>query len=286
MRSATQLLRSIGDVERHVAHRAVGGDPARRRDAAVDDDLDRHLARVARARRARALQIPVRLSWSSGSRRSASSGCSGSRAATCAVTRHRPRPRQTDLAVARADVDAVDAEVDQVALAVGRRRSVRCGCPPPSDRSRARIELDVAAAQSDAVAVDAREVGLAADAGAEARVERVVPDVQLPRRRRVDGGDEVDGVVRHVDDVLVGADAVEARHLRTSGVVVSFTSRPQPECAKPTTAPCALAHCRIGRSSVGQSLERLHARDSPDPSGAAAPDGRRGSSGKPDTSTS
>ena len=35
------------------------------------------------------------------------------------------------------------------------------------------------------------------------------------------------------------------------------TSRPQPECAKPTTPPCFLPHCRIGRSQLGQSSIRV-----------------------------
>src|SRR5262245_55356623 len=74
-----------------------------------------------------------------------------------------------------------------------------------------RVELDVAAPQSDAFAVDEREVGLAAYARAEAGVERVVPDVQLPGRRRVNGRNEINRVVRHVNDVFVRADAVESR---------------------------------------------------------------------------
>ncbi len=43
------------------------------------------------------------------------------------------------------------------------------------------------------------------------------------------------------------------RGISCDGIVVSFTSRPKPECAKPTTAPCALAHCRMGSVHVGQS---------------------------------
>src|SRR6185436_12204258 len=71
------------------------------------------------------------------------------------------------------------------------------------------IELDVAAAQADARAVDAGEVGFAADACAEAGVERVIPDVQLPDRRRVYSRDEIHRVVRYVNDVFVRADAVK-----------------------------------------------------------------------------
>ncbi len=52
-------------------------------------------------------------------------------------------------------------------------------------------QLDVGAAQADALAVDAGKVGLAADPGGVAAVERVIPDVQLPDGRRVDGRDEI-----------------------------------------------------------------------------------------------
>src|SRR5690606_28286355 len=51
-----------------------------------------------------------------------------------------------------------------------------------------------------------------ADTAGIAAVERVVPDVQLPDAGRIDGRDEVAGVVHDVHDVLVGADAVEGRH--------------------------------------------------------------------------
>src|SRR5262245_2751178 len=81
------------------------------------------------------------------------------------------------------------------------------------------IELYVRAPDADFLAIDAREIGLATDSRAEAHVERVIPDVQLPDVRRVDGGHEIHGwnrpavpirnLVRHIDDVLVRADAVE-----------------------------------------------------------------------------
>ena len=61
---------------------------------------------------------------------------------------------------------------------------------------------------------DAREIGLARDPRAEPDVQRLVPDVELPKVGRVHGRDEVDGVrVSHVHDVFIGADAVEPGHL-------------------------------------------------------------------------
>ncbi len=77
--------------------------------------------------------------------------------------------------------------------------------------------------EADTLAVDAGEVGLTADAGAEAGVEGVVPDVEFPDRWRVAHGEEVDSgdrpsigardLVGDIDDVLVGADAVETGDL-------------------------------------------------------------------------
>src|SRR5262245_9380714 len=79
------------------------------------------------------------------------------------------------------------------------------------------IELHVRAAESHLFAVDAREIGLSADAGTEAHVECVIPNVQLPHIGRVDRRYEIHGrhrlpvgtwyFVRHVHDVLVRADA-------------------------------------------------------------------------------
>ena len=80
-------------------------------------------------------------------------------------------------------------------------------------------ELHIATSQTHALAVDAGEIGLAAYAGAVAGIERVVPNVQLPRIGRVDGANEVyrgheftiwtRHVVGHVHDVFVGTDAAE-----------------------------------------------------------------------------
>ncbi len=101
----------------------------------------------------------------------------------------------------------------------------------PGVKGQLAIELDVGAAEADPLAVDAREIGLAADAGAEAAVQGVVPDVEFPRVGGVDGGDEIDGwnlfAVRSLDgvgdvhDVLVGADPIVGRDL----VVGEFVAR-------------------------------------------------------------
>ncbi len=87
-------------------------------------------------------------------------------------------------------------------------------------------KLDIDAAEPDALAVDAGKIGLAADPGAIAAVERVVPDVELPGGGRVDGRDEVDGVMHHVDDVFVGADAVKLGHFVAGKLLVGDLQPP------------------------------------------------------------
>ena len=75
------------------------------------------------------------------------------------------------------------------------------------------FELDVDSPQADALAVNTGKIGLAADPRAKAAIQGVIPDVQLPRSRRVHRRQEIDCVVHHVHDVFIGADAVEGRNL-------------------------------------------------------------------------
>src|SRR5262249_50019783 len=106
----------------------------------------------------------------------------------------------------------VHREVHQVAFAVADVTAAVLDPFGPGVEIKLAVEMDVAAAQADALAVDAREIGLAANAAAVAAVQRVIPDVQLPNRRRVHGGDETAGIVRDIHEILVGADARHARH--------------------------------------------------------------------------
>ena len=65
-------------------------------------------------------------------------------------------------------------------------------CIRDSVVAEAAVKFDIGAAEADALAVDAGEIGLTADAGAEAGVEGVVPDVELPGMRGIDCGQEID----------------------------------------------------------------------------------------------
>ena len=91
----------------------------------------------------------------------------------------------------------------------------------------AALDGAVGPSQADAAVVDARKIGLAADAGAQPDVQGVIPDAQLRHRRRIDGRDEVHGIrVGDIDDVLVGADAVEGRHLEAGHRAILYFETP------------------------------------------------------------
>ena len=104
------------------------------------------------------------------------------------------------------------------------------------------FEFDIGTAQPDALAVDAGEIGLAADAALIAAVERVVPDVQLPEDRRIDRRNEIAHVVNDVDDVFIGADAVEPRHFEVGQRCRPTLASPS-RCAR--SRQCLLALCPI-----------------------------------------
>ena len=80
-------------------------------------------------------------------------------------------------------------------------------------------EFDVRSAEADLFAVDAGEIGFAADAGFEAAVESMVPDVEFPDVGGIDGGDEVYrwdeltggawDFVGDIDDVFIRSDTIE-----------------------------------------------------------------------------
>src|SRR5438445_553830 len=71
--------------------------------------------------------------------------------------------------------------------------------------------LDVNTSQSDFVAINTREVSFAADAGLHSTVQSVVPDVQFPDHRGINGGNEITSVLCRRHDEFVGADSIETR---------------------------------------------------------------------------
>ena len=151
---------------------------------------------------------------------------------------------------------------------------------PSAQRSKSSVavELHVRPAQADALAVDAGEVGLAADPAAVAAVERVIPDVQFPGGRRVDRRDEVDRVVDHVDDVFVGADAVERRDLVVRQLVGVASAAPSPSARsrRPPPATCPTS----GPAGPSSATPRSGScRGSRPPSAGAGRGGRRATRG-------
>src|SRR2546426_4026651 len=71
---------------------------------------------------------------------------------------------------------------------------------------------------------------------AEPDVQRLVPDVELPKVGCIHGGDKVDGVgVGHVHDIFIGADAVEPGH-----VIVRRSEEHTSELQSPCNLVCRL----------------------------------------------
>lgn len=131
-------------------------------------------------------------------------------------------------AFAFAHADVIDAKINDVAFAVADVVAAEAEAFAPVFVVEFAVELHVGAAEANAFAVDAGEIGFATDAGAVADIEGVIPDIEFPGIGCVDGGDEIDGTdefavgagnfVGNVDDVFVGADAFEGR----DGVVGEF----------------------------------------------------------------
>ena len=179
MRSATQLLRSS------LASKAMSLSlPSATMffvatDLSIDDDFDRDFARLTDAR---ALEMPVRLLRS---RRSANRavGFFTEPRGDARRDASRSQVRRASIRCPASPIaHVVHFEIDQVARAVADVVAARADAFAPVVVSRACRQLHVAAAEADALAVDARKIRLAADARAEAGVERVIPDVQFPRR--------------------------------------------------------------------------------------------------------
>ena len=122
---------------------------------------------------------------------------------------------------------SVTVEIQNVAAAVAAIT------PPVFDAQNPGIKIqlfafgnfDINPAEADFVAVDAGEIRLAADLRPEAAIQRVIPDVEFPDARRIDGGDEIAHIMGDGDDVLVRPDAVELGH-RVIGQLVRGAAVP------------------------------------------------------------
>src|SRR5262249_27258148 len=100
---------------------------------------------------------------------------------------HRARLGQTDLTALEPDPKAIYRVIDQVALAVAHITAALFNALGPVLKVEFSLQMDVTASQADPFAIDARKIGLAADSAAVTAIQRVIPDVQLPHRRRVHG---------------------------------------------------------------------------------------------------
>ena len=204
-------------LELHVLCLAVRDDVFPADGDAVHEDLDGHFALGAEAG---ALDVPVRFLVDA-ERLHFDVSLFVEAGGDPGFDFHFARLGELHFAAFLADFATVDLEFHEMTLAVADVVAAESNAFAPGVILELAIELHVAATEADLLAVDAGEVGLAADARAESGVERVIPDVQLPGVRRVDGGHEIDGrhelairagnLVSDVHDVFIRADAVELR---------------------------------------------------------------------------
>jgi hypothetical protein len=73
--------------------------------------------------------------------------------------------------------------------------------------------MHVGAPTTHAAVGNAWKIGLAADARSEPAVERAIPNIQFGKEGRIDRRDEVDGIVRDIDNVFIRTNTVEWRRL-------------------------------------------------------------------------
>ena len=198
------------DVEGEVIDLAVRDDRFSGHGLAIDNQLD---GRLPGGPDARALDVPVRrvVIGKVVERRVRHRVKIPRRLRSYTDGRGRVKP---DLARIRSNLGPVDAEVHKVALAFGDVAAARAdGVQPGAVAERPR-DFGVDAALPHAAVGDAGEIGLAGDPRAEPDVQRLVPDVELPKVGCIHGRYEVDRVgVSHVHDIFIGADAVEPGHL-------------------------------------------------------------------------
>src|SRR5207244_3404187 len=100
--------------------------------------------------------------------------------------------RQPQLAALLAYRRLLHLEIHQVAVAIADVAASGPDAIAPPVEVELTVQLHVGATETNALAIDAREVRLAADASAIAAIEGVVPHVQFPHIRRIDGGHVID----------------------------------------------------------------------------------------------
>ena len=197
------------NLEREITHAAIGDERLGSHHRPVHDNLDGHFSTSPEPG---PLEIPIRRGIvGRASNQLVRDGLEICRRLDGDL--HAPRAIEPQFALVGARLDAVHREVHQMALPI--RDVVAAGFHriDPFSIRQATVDLRIRARQANLVISDTGEIRLAADPRPEAGIQRVIPDVQLPDVRCIPGRNEIDRVgMRHVDDELVGADAVERRY--------------------------------------------------------------------------
>src|SRR5262245_2942606 len=99
-----------------------------------------------------------------------------------------------------------------MAETIGNIGTARAHAFTPRFVSQALRKMHIRATRADAAVRYAGKVRLTADARSKPTVECVIPDIQLGNERSICRGNEIHRIMRHIYNVLVGADSVEGRH--------------------------------------------------------------------------
>src|SRR6185437_14997740 len=120
---------------------------------------------------------------------------------------------QIHLTVVGAHLCAIDCKVHQMASAIGDiGRTLLQSFHKVVIRERS-VDFDVCTSPAYSAVGDTWKIGFAGNPCTESYIEGLIPDIQLPYVRCIPSSDEIDRVgIRHIHDVFVRSDTVEARH--------------------------------------------------------------------------
>ena len=121
------------------------------------------------------------------------------------------------------------------------------------------VKLHVDPTQPDPFTVNTGEIRLTANVTAKATIQRVVPNIELPRERCVHSGDEIHGIVHNVDHVFISTDPVKGRHF-VIGQLIRLPIQPPAGMGEANDRPLSFAPLKNWQVPAWPILNLLGAR--------------------------
>ena len=230
-------------LKRHFALFSISHDRLARDGHAIHDDFDGHFPRITNPR---TFDAPVRLFEIAGashplvgligqSRRYARRQLDGAafrQLQLAPLLAHAHRRARSPIAARR---HQRSGKFQQVTATISHVVSTRANAFAPRLVTQFVVELHVAAPKPHAFVIDAREIRLATNARTKSGIQRMIPHVQFPDVRRGDRRHEIHrrhelavrsgNFVRHVHDVLIGANAAVFRQSVVGQITVTRLAR-------------------------------------------------------------